>query len=624
MVAAFSEKSRGKMRARDDGAGGASGIVLDLTLIDGSLPQSCVPVSQPSCMAPNPPLSAYALPVKIGSSTYSLQVDVGSSDNWVVGTACQTSDCAQSKNRYDPSSSQSTNQTFSLSYLKGNVSGPIVRDTFSLGGYSIGSQAFAAATDVNAEPLGPNFAGLLGLALPGNSIIKSMLGNGQTLPEGLFSSSNAPSAQFLSLSLERPGYKTVPSALGIGQHPSSLVPDPSKVHYTSLAGGTNSNFWNAAVSQLTVYVNGSAAVIPLAGSVGSFPSPTAALDSGVPVILTTRGIANAMYGAIGIGPAVDGNYYFPCTVAFNISMMLNGVLIPLHPLDTSMPTDQKDVCQGAIVADDAAFANDHAIGDFVLGVPFMRNVYSVLAYTPPDVNGAFATAKGSLSINPRLGLLALTDPTKAAQEWKTVRLHKSPPTLATPAIIGIIIGAIFVACGCIVLGRFLCLRRRSSKQAARGHVVEEWEAEKGRMNFARFHREDSGSGYALATLRDDTLRGTPGVGSPLSKMGSPRERSGSEYFPHPDTTLSGPDRDFAKGSDPSNDSTPHLSGGRPSEWGEGHMRDPSETLVGGMDRPPHSSHARRPSHTPLLEGMAGFTQPAVLDREATPHGDARG
>ena len=31
------------------------------------------------------------------------------------------------------------------------------------------------------------------------------------------------------------------------------------------------------------------------------------LDSGVPIIITTQQIANAIYGALGIGPASDGN-----------------------------------------------------------------------------------------------------------------------------------------------------------------------------------------------------------------------------------------------------------------------------------------------------------------------------
>ena len=40
--------------------------------------------------------------------------------------------------------------------------------------------------------------------------------------------------------------------------------------------------------------------------------PNVMLDSGVPIIVATERIANAIYGALGIGPASDGNC--ECTV----------------------------------------------------------------------------------------------------------------------------------------------------------------------------------------------------------------------------------------------------------------------------------------------------------------------
>ena len=58
---------------------------------------------------------------------------------------CGSSLCKQAGSRYDSSQSstfQATNQDITLSYAEGGVSGPIVWDAVSIGGYSIANQAF--------------------------------------------------------------------------------------------------------------------------------------------------------------------------------------------------------------------------------------------------------------------------------------------------------------------------------------------------------------------------------------------------------------------------------------------------------------------------------------------------
>jgi len=65
-------------------------------------------------------------------------------------------------------------------------------------------------------------------------------------------------------------------------------------------------FWELQVSAITLYVNGSRNSIKLDALRSGNALPTAILDSGVPSILTTSSIANGIYGALGIGPASDG------------------------------------------------------------------------------------------------------------------------------------------------------------------------------------------------------------------------------------------------------------------------------------------------------------------------------
>ncbi|KAG2139633.1 aspartic peptidase domain-containing protein [Suillus bovinus] len=388
---------------------------------------------------------AYTLPVLVGSAqqNLSLQVDTGSSDLWIASKSCSTASCSSTDGRlYDPTSSTPTGASFTISYLSGSVSGPIVWDTVQLGTYSVQNQALAAANMVSNEPLSSDFDGILGLALPLNSIIEQTIPpttnnnpDGASFSSNLFSmtpASTAPSRPFFSLTFARPGSNALPSLLGIGMHPSSVVPDPSKIQYSTLVSqGVGILFWKTNVRAITVYVNGQARPVVLTGSVTGAAFPTALLDSGVPFIITTSSIANGIYGALGISPASDGNYYVPCTTPLNMTITLDSQPeLPIHPLDlTSEPSgqDNSQYCIGLIQADDSQLTPTSDVGDMVLGVPFMRNVYTVLAYEPSPFNMSVYTG-----IRPTLGLMGLTNITQALDEFNNVRVLNQPLDGAQP------------------------------------------------------------------------------------------------------------------------------------------------------------------------------------------------
>jgi len=110
--------------------------------------------------------------------------------------------------------------------------------------------------------------------------------------------------------------------------------------------------------------------------------------------------------------------------------------ISLHPLDLTVePPNNPNAqdCIGMIQAADSTLTSPTSdIGDMILGVPFMRNAYSVLSYQIPDINGRFDNdtnpndASVNSQIQPRLGLMALTDPTVAMDEFHTVRILNQP------------------------------------------------------------------------------------------------------------------------------------------------------------------------------------------------------
>jgi hypothetical protein len=125
--------------------------------------------------------------------------------------------------------------------------------------------------------------------------------------------------------------------------------------------------------------------------------------------------------------------------------------IPLHPLDlTAEPQGdgRASFCIGLIQAADSVLATPNSvIGDMILGVPFMRNAYTVMAYAIPDENGTFPVAppasgdgngsgEDSRPIRPRLGLLPLTQPSQALEEFNRVRVLNQPIESGSPANVG--------------------------------------------------------------------------------------------------------------------------------------------------------------------------------------------
>lgn len=337
--------------------------------------------------------------------------------------------------------------------------------TLSFLGFGYADSTAAAASVVDDEPLSGDFSGILGLALPQNSVIANEIppvtGNqpdGAVFASNLFTmtpSASAPSARFLSLTLARPEANGggIPSLLGIGKHPpTTVVSDPAKVQYNVLsspAEGSGPYYWQPALRGISVWVDGVEKVVNVGSGAGQ--SATAVVDSGMPIILASVTIANGIYGALGIGPGSDGQCasmvlntdqsmltfladYIPCTTPLNMSLTLDSrTAIPLHPLDLSTESSSSsgNNCLGLIQAYPPSSSLSQ-IADIILGVPFMRSTYTVMAYDPPDAHGVFpnATTGGSAlsaaTIRPRLGLLGLTDATQALEEFHTVRVLNQP------------------------------------------------------------------------------------------------------------------------------------------------------------------------------------------------------
>ncbi|KAH7909462.1 aspartic peptidase domain-containing protein [Hygrophoropsis aurantiaca] len=117
----------------------------------------------------------YNVLIEIGPVSTPVVLDTGSSDLWVLSTACGAVCSSGKEPLYPLSTFHSTNLEAQLLYgdsMTGtHASGPIGFDTISLAGLVLENQYFAAINDTNTAVLETQSAGIFGLGFPLNSIV---------------------------------------------------------------------------------------------------------------------------------------------------------------------------------------------------------------------------------------------------------------------------------------------------------------------------------------------------------------------------------------------------------------------------------------------------------------------
>lgn len=167
--------------------------------------------------------------------------------------------------------------------------------------------------------------------------------------------------------------------------------------------------------------------------------------------------------------------YFPCTTPLNMTITLDDRgEIPLHPLDLSAQPSGGSQCM-ALFQQSSVLEDPNGFGDIILGVPFLRNVYTVMAYEPVSSSGIVGSRK-RVDSNPQLGLLNITNATLAMEEFNTVRVENKPldgnqattstssSGLSTGATVGIVIGGIFALAAVLLGARFFYTTRREKRR----------------------------------------------------------------------------------------------------------------------------------------------------------------
>ncbi|CAK9782412.1 acid protease [Cutaneotrichosporon oleaginosum] len=419
------------------------GVVFNLTLAGGNDDTAVysLPMTFGHDLADGVDARKRAPTTPTSAQTVNMLVDLGSSDMWIASMNCTSKDCMDAPALFNDTHSLDSDTPLGIDYHSGSIRGNIMWEQVTVGQFGIGYQAMVSAEDVRNENLGDgNFTGLLGLALPANSLITETIPgttgsspDGATFLDNLFGAgASAPTNRYFSLSLERSEDVRTVSSFGIGEVDSRVCPSPCAPKWLPILphprfGRTGYLHWRVPLDGVyaTFFNDPKNGVGPTTRSIplgstrtdANSTSPVAVLDSGgVGILVNDRNMLAAIYGPFGVEPDADGKYRLPCNVPLTLTFTFGGIDYPVHPLDMSY-IDTEDAsfsrCLGVL-----QYADLNNRGDFVLGSSFLKNVYSIYQY--PDQRLSPTTWQ------PTVGMIPLTDPALAARDFWQVRRERQP------------------------------------------------------------------------------------------------------------------------------------------------------------------------------------------------------
>ncbi|KAL5533198.1 hypothetical protein ACEPAF_4974 [Sanghuangporus sanghuang] len=408
---------------------------------------------------------AYLVPLSVGGQSFQTIFDTGSSDLWIVSSACTDIDC-QRIPKYNPTASLTpSNASFDLNYLTGKVTGAVAYETVSFGPYMVFAQVLALANSTaNMGLSSTGVSGVLGLAFPEEAAISRMIG--RTLLENIFASIN-PEDRFFSYKLDTDAFS---SSFSVGQIDPRYADRVSDVAYSPVfnSKGGDYDYWKLPL--LSLSINSVSKPFALSPSkVHESGSPIAVLDSGTTLILgPTHDVDNFWTVAGGARKNEDGRWQVRCDHAVIVGFLLGNDSsrkeITLDPSDVSwMPPRVLPVdgwCLGGIQSNDRVFSADWLLGDI-----FLRNAYVIH-------NAATESSP------PLIGLLGTTNDTQTHEQFEIVRGNDSSTSFAhaslpyhnaSPPTPGVIFAATLISTfvGGTGFGALFRARRERKKKQSR-------------------------------------------------------------------------------------------------------------------------------------------------------------
>lgn len=407
---------------------------------------------------------AYNINITLGGEQFSIMIDTGSSDLWVVGSVPQAND---------------TGASASIQYAIGSEAGPVRTAQLEILGFTVPDQAFIQVPSGGDAPDG---TGLIGLGPNAGSQVRDALNDlpaGDTPLDRIFGQ-NLTTPNYLTVLLNRPNdtAENYTGAMTIGEvlPQYSNISNQPKVSVSVLQSNiAQDQHWSIVLDDNGIIgPNGKA--IQVVSNATEAPlhyenQLVAIIDTGFSLPQVPSDVAHALYsGAKGAKltnvQSLGGDIWvIDCDAEVNATFLIGGQSYPIHPLDTNQQgTDDsgKEICFGAFQpripgAEDPTF-------DLILGMAYLTNVYLLIDYGD-FVDGTNQTDK------PYVQLLSMTDPAAAHADFVATRLNgqdaasDSDQSFFEEHKVPIIVSAVVAAA--LVLGATVFFLSRSRKPAYR-------------------------------------------------------------------------------------------------------------------------------------------------------------
>jgi cathepsin D len=260
-----------------------------------------------------------------------------------------------------------------------------------MGGLTVSSQTFLTAELLQGSLVDTPVSGLMGLAFPALSGTNSVpfwlaLTNNSQLSSPEFSIWLGRDLNPVNETVLAPG-----GAFTLGGTNSSLFSGDIQFSDLALTQGVAS-FWQVALTSLAI--NSSQVTLSTA-------NPLAAIDTGTTLIGGPHADIVSFYNSIpGLSSVKEndsGMFEIPCDTSISVSMAFGGKSWAINPVDFIIPTNNNDVCLGALfdLSQGSSISPNDGSPSWVVGDTFLKNVYTVFRSSPASVGFAqLSTAAG--------------------------------------------------------------------------------------------------------------------------------------------------------------------------------------------------------------------------------------
>ncbi|KAI0769917.1 acid protease [Fomes fomentarius] len=413
----------------------------------------------------------YLTDIKLGGQNFSVQIDTGSSDLWVVGNV---------------PNAKNTGKTAGVTYAVGQVQGPVLEATLEFAGYTVNDQVYISVSESSENREG---SGLIGLGPNYGSQVSDAIGDrsGDAVLDRIFLQ-NTSTPNYITFLLGRNNDPTDPPA---GQFTvGELVPgyeavtSQPKLPVSILSSNDNVNqHWQVLLDADGITGPAGEDVIDKydietgVKSTSNKKQLTVVIDTGFSLPQVPPDVATAFYKDVpdakfvslaGVGKI----WQIPCDKEVNVTFKFAGVKFPIHPLDANIDLNMTDshgnhVCYGAF---QPMAAQDDATYDVIFGMAFLRNAYTYINF------GDFVEGSTAQKSDPYVQMLPITNDTaEAHSDFDKVR-GDSPwdpsddletLTERIRSHLGLVIGLAVAAALLIIAGIVgMCVHRRHQQRAA--------------------------------------------------------------------------------------------------------------------------------------------------------------